>query len=294
MFQCALICTDFTDGLHRLVNFVPSLAEAGLKKVIFFHNASFIKDREIPSVDEEAAEVARQRLMVAVEKAPAGLEVQVIVRAGRPIDNILQLANEHAADIILLGMPSRSLLNEKLFGSTSMGLAQRTSIPLMTLRPQLVSTYTTEELELRCRHLFRFFLVPYDDSKAAKYLVKRLQDQFVVHSNPVLQECLLYWVVEEGGRRELRGETRMQEAREHLRNVQQQFANALSIKVNAEVVLGDRVAKTLEAANDYDISAIATSSDSLGKLLEWSVPSFTGEILRKSWHPVIYFPPGRD
>lgn len=291
MFQCALVCTDFTDGLHRLVNFVPSLAEAGLKKVIFFHNAAFIKDREIPSVDEEAAEAARQRLIVAVEKAPAGLDVQVVVKAGRPIDNILQLANEHAADIILLGMPSRSLLNEKLFGSTSMGLAQRTRIPLMTLRPQLVSTYTTEELQLRCKHLFRYFLVPYDDSQASKYLTKRLQDQFAAHPAPVLKECLLYWVVEEGGRRELRGETRLQDARNRLHDVQQEFANALGIQVHAETVLGDRIAKTLEAANEYDISAIATSSDSLGKLMEWSVPSFTGEILRKSWHPVIYFPP---
>ena len=291
MFQCALICTDFTDGLHRLVNFVPSLAEAGLKKIIFFHNAAFIKDRELPSVDEEAAEAARQRLMVAVEKAPTGLEVQVVVKAGRPIDNILQLANEHAADIILLGMPNRSLLNEKLFGSTSMGLAQRTKIPLMTLRPQLVSTYTAEELQLRCKHLFRYFLLPYDDSHASKYLVKRLQDQVTAHPAPVLKECLLYWVVEDGGRRELRGEARIQDARNRLQQVQQEFANATGIQVHAETAAGDRITKILEAANEYDISAIATSSDSLGKLMEWSVPSFTGEILRKSWHPVIYFPP---
>lgn len=294
MFQSALICTDFTDGLHRLVNFVPSLAEAGLKKIIFFHNASFIKDREIPSVDEEEAEAARQRLMVAVEQAPDGLDVQVIVMAGRPIDNILRLADDHAVDIILLGMPNRSLLNEKLFGSTSMGLAQRTSIPLMTLRPQLVSTYTTEELALRCQHLFRYFLVPYDDSKAAKYLVQRLQRQFEAHPNPALKECLLYWVVEEGGRRELRGETQMQDARKRLSEIEQQCTNSFNIQIHAKVVLGERITKILEAANDHDISAIATSSDSLGKLLEWSVPSFTGEILRKSWHPVIYFPPDRN
>ncbi|NEO51139.1 MAG: universal stress protein, partial [Moorea sp. SIO4A3] len=35
MFQHCLICTDFSDGLYRLVEFVPSLAAGGLKKIIF-------------------------------------------------------------------------------------------------------------------------------------------------------------------------------------------------------------------------------------------------------------------
>jgi nucleotide-binding universal stress UspA family protein len=272
---------------------MPSLATAGLRQIVFFHNVPLITEREIPCVDEEKAQAAHQHLSKALENVPEGVEVKIEIQPGRPIDNILKLSEEHQTDIILLGMPSRSLLNEKLFGSTTMGLAQRTNIPLMTLRPQLISTYTAEELDLRCQHLFRYLMIPYDDRKAAQYLAQRVQEQFKSHPKPTMSDCLLLWVIEEGGRRIPREQTQVQEAEQRTAEVKQDFS-ALSINVHTDVVIGDPIAKTMEAAMDYDISAIATSSDSLGRLLEWSVPSFTGEILRKSWHPVIYFPPDRD
>ena len=293
MFQRALVCTDFSDGLHRLVDFVPSLVQSGLQQICFFHNAPLLKEREIPRVDEEKAQKARDRLSVALQNSPADVEIQVEVQTGRPIDNILKLAKDHQTDVILLGMPSRSLLNEKLFGSTTMGLAQRCTTPLLTLRPQLISTYTTEELDLRCQHLFRYFLIPYDGSKAAQYLVEQVKRYFKAHPNPVLEQCLLLWIVDESGRRELRGGSQVADAEAKLTTVQQDLS-ALGIMVKTEVRVGNPVTETLSAAMDHDISAIATSSNSLGKLLEWSIPSFTGEILRKSWHPVLYFPPTRE
>ena len=36
MFESCLICTEFSDGLERLAQFVPSLAKGGLKKIVFF------------------------------------------------------------------------------------------------------------------------------------------------------------------------------------------------------------------------------------------------------------------
>lgn len=293
MFQRVLICTDFSDGLHRLVNFVPSLAASGIQQVIFFHNAPLLTEREIPCVDAEKEQSARKQLSAALQSVPEGIDVRVEVQSGRPIDNILRLAQGYKVDIILLGMPSRSLLNEKLFGSTTMGLSQRTTTPLMTLRPQLISTYTTEELDLRCQHLFRYLLIPYDGSKAARYLVERVKQQAKSHPSSSLEQCLLLWIIEESGRRELRDSGRFEVAEQELRAVKSDL-ESLGIQVHTDVRLGNRITETLEAAQVYDISAIATSSDSLGKLLEWSVPSFTGEVLRKSWHPVIYFPPGRD
>ncbi len=61
----------------------------------------------------------------------------------------------------------------------------------------------------------------------------------------------------------------------------------------AEVRQGDVLTEILEAALMDDVSAIATSSKSLGKLQELSDPSFTRELLHRSWHPIIYFPPSR-
>ncbi|NJO50364.1 MAG: universal stress protein [Leptolyngbyaceae cyanobacterium RM2_2_4] len=292
MFQRIIVCTDFSDGVYRLANCVPSLAAGGAKQIIFLHVVSLSDEREIPRPDEKKMQAARDRLSVALENVPDGVDVRVVVESGKPSDHIFNAAKTHNADLIILGMPSRNLLAEKLFGSTTMNLCQRMAIPVMTLRPQLVSTYTVEELNLRCRHLFRYLLLPYDGSAPSQYLVQQVK-QFAQQPDSSLECCMLFWVVDPSGRSgAVLKESRAKEAESKLIEVKADLAK-LGLRVETEVRLGDPVPEVLKAAEVYDISAIATSSGSLGKLIEWSVPSFTGEILRRSWHPVIYFPPTR-
>lgn len=291
MFKRPLICTDFSDYLHRLVHFVPSLAAGGMEQITFLHVAALWKEGEIPREDTEKVNQARDRLGAALQDVPDGVEVQVEVTSGRASDTILKVAKAHQADVIILGTPTRSLLNEKLFGSTTIDLAQHTTIPLLVLRPQLISAYTSEELDLRCRHLFRYLLLPYDGSDPAKYLVQQVEQR--CQESQVLEQCLLCWVVSDSGRRELRQFTPHQEAAEMLAVPQAALAQH-NLQVHTEVRVGNPVMQVLDTATMFDISAIAVSSGSLGRLIEWSAPSFTGEMLRRSWHPVLFFPPARS
>ena len=63
-------------------------------------------------------------------------------------------------------------LETRLFGSITISLTKVTSLPLMILRPQLISTYTEEELSLRCQHLWRYFLIPFNDENNDYYLIE--------------------------------------------------------------------------------------------------------------------------
>jgi len=67
----------------------------------------------------------------------------------------------------------------------------------------------------------------------------------------------------------------------------------LGLQVNTEVRLGDPYTEILDAAAEFDISAIATASDRLGKLIELPVGSFASELMRRSWYPILFFPPPR-
>ncbi|MBD2096980.1 universal stress protein [Trichocoleus sp. FACHB-591] len=292
MFQRPLICTDFSDNIQRLANFVPSLVAGGMQQIVFLHVTALWEEGEIPREDTEKVNQARDRLAVALQQVPDGVEVKVEVQSGRAIDTILKVAKTHQADVIILGTPTRSLLNEKLFGSTTVGLAQRTKTPLLVLRPQLISAYTSEELDLRCRHLFRCLLLPYDGSDPAKYLVQQIEQHCQNQPTKALEQCVLCWVVSDSGRKELRKSNQDQEIAELLAAPQAALAN-LNLQVQTEVRSGNSVTQILEVASSFDISAIAVSSGSLGRLIEWSAPSFAGEILRRSWHPVLFFPPTR-
>jgi nucleotide-binding universal stress UspA family protein len=289
MFQRVLICTDFTDGLYRLAQVMPSLAAGGLNHITFFHNVAVQSDRSIPRVDEEAMAAARDRFEDLLADAPDGTTVDVKVMSGRSSDNILRVVREQDIDVMVVGMPSRSLLTEKLFGSTTMGLVDRTPIPLLSLRPQLISTYTSEELGLRCRNLFRYLLIPYDGSDSAKHMLDNIQANLASKENQVLERCLIVWVVDDSIREELRGDHPLETAKATLEDLSKGLRDR-GLTVETLVKEGDPLEEIMLAAEQYDICAIAACPGSTGGLLRWSAPSLTQEILRRSWHPVLYFP----
>ncbi|HAJ64749.1 MAG TPA: universal stress protein UspA-like protein [Cyanobacteria bacterium UBA8543] len=292
MFQHCLICTDFADCLDRLAEFVPSLTAGGIKKLIFLHSVPLWEGGEIPRIDQGAIDKAQQRFQKRIKTLPDGVDVKIEVPSGRPVDTIPKVAKTNQVDLIIIGMPIQSLLQEKLFGSTAVGLTKACATPLLILRSQLICTYTREELNLRCQHLFQHLLIPYNDSNASKYLVQKIKEYAQKRPDNSLKECLLMWVVEEGGRKAIPKDYKLREAQQKLEPIKAELEQ-LGLQVNTEVRLGDPFVEILAAAAEYDISAIATASDHLGKFLELPVGSFAGELMRRSWYPILFFPPPR-
>ncbi|MGC9502665.1 universal stress protein [Baaleninema sp.] len=293
MFHNLLICTDFQDGLHRLVRFVPSLAAAGMRRIVFFNSVPLNEDRGIPKVDEQAIDRARERLSVALQDVPEGVEVYVEIETDRTVDNILKTIKTHECDLILLGTQNKTLLNEKLFGSTTAALVERIKIPMLVMRPALISTYTNEELDLRCRHLLRYLLVAYDGSDSAKYLVQSIREQASQRPKESLETCLLGWIIEHHGRRGVPQSETAETVQAELDEVKGDL-DALGLTVHTAVREGDRLTEFMNLAMERDVSAIAVTSPSLPRLLEWSRPNFANKLLRRSWHPVLFVPPERS
>lgn len=290
MFQSCLICTDFTDGLYRFIDCVPNLAKCGLKKIVFFHSVPLWEEGEVPRVDEEKMERAKQRLQKALDNVPDGVEVRVEVLSGKPLDTIPRVLKNHPVDVIMTGTPIKSLLQEKFFGSTSTGLAKLTPQPLNIIRPELITTYTLEELDLRCRHLWRYLLIPYNDSKTARYLIEEIKKYAKDRPENSLQQCMLMSVVDDCGRKSVLAEQRVEEAKTKIASVKEEL-EALDIEVNTLVKIGDPLQEITTAALDYDISAIAIATDYRNSLLQWTVRSFANDVMRSSWFPVLLFSP---
>lgn len=197
---------------------------------------------------------------------------------------------QYPIEVILTGTPIRSLLQEKFVGSTSNALARQTEQPLTIIRPQLITTYTKEELALRCQHLWRYLLIPYNDSKAAKYLIEQIKKYAANRPENSLKQCMLIWVVDDPGRRAILKESHVQEAKAKLASTKADLEQ-LGLEVNIEVREGNPLQEILDAALVHDISAIAIGDDYRNQLLEWTAPSFASDLLCRSWFPLLLFSP---
>ncbi len=288
MFQRCLICTDFSDGLYRFLKFVSNLAGGGIKQIVFLHCVPIKEDCDIPRVDKEKIEEAKARFAQELPEIPEGVEVITEVLSGRPLDNIPKILETYQSEVIFTGTPIRSLLQEKIFGSTTMGLGKLTPTPLTIFRPQLISTYTREELALRCEHLYRYLLIPYNNSDSAEYLIKQIKEIAQNRPEKSLEKIMLCWVVDDAGRRGVPIEYRLKEAHSKLEAVKAELEE-LNLQVNTEVRQGNPLLEILDAAVDFDISSIAIGSVAKNNLFEWTTPSFANEVLRRSWFPVLFF-----
>ena len=289
MFHRFLICTDLADGMQRLVSFVPSLAAGGARELTFLHSVPLWEEGEVPREDTDKLEAARDFLSKAKHAVPDGVTVNTVVQSGKPIDTICNAVEKYQPDLILLGAERRTLLQEKLFGSTTISLVQRISTPLMILRPNMLSAYTHEELDLRCRHLFRYLLIPYNGGERSDETIRQFKRYAENRPADSVHSLMLCWVVDDSGRKGLSKNKLLAQARETLPGLKADLEK-LDLQVDFTIRQGNPVVETLEAAEAIDVSAIAVSAARLGGLLELSSHSLTGDIVRRSFYPVIFLP----
>lgn len=293
MFEKALICTDLSDGLHRLVYCVPNLARSGLKQVIFLHSVPVWEQSTRAVLEEEKINAAKQKLSPALENPIEGMTVRVEVSNRRPIDAVREIVKTNPVDVIIMGKPLRGSVEEKLFGSTSLEVARATDVPILLFRPQLLSTYTRDELALRCEHLWKHILLPHDGDDRSRYLVDKIEEQARDRPPSSFEDCLLVRAIEETTSDRTVLDRRLKDAREDLEKVKARL-EAVGLQVTIQVRQGNRILEILEAASEDDISAIAIATDHRNNLLEWlAARRVSDEILHQIWFPLLFFSPKR-
>lgn len=288
MFRRILISTNLTDGLYRLGQFLPSLAAGGIEQIVFLHCVPFWSKGRIPREDTEKIKQAQEILSLITENIPNGMEVAIEIKSGLPIDHILKVAQTYKSEVILVGTEPKTLLSDQLFGATIIDLSARIKIPLINFPTPLLYALTAEELDLRCRHLFRYVGIPYDDTDVSRQLVAEFKRYAAQRPANSLERCMLVWIIDAGILRAVPKDSLLQEAQEKLAAIKTELLR-LGLQVDVEVRLGEPVPDLLQIAAMSDMCAIAVAGKNLGGSWDW-IRNFRRDILRGSSQPVIFFP----
>jgi nucleotide-binding universal stress UspA family protein len=101
----------------------------------------------VQTLDEQEAMVRQEALRLL---GGGGVDWEFVVRAGSPGDEIVQVADESGADLVVVGSNRHSSLHNLLLGSTAAYLTAHSRAPVLVMRSAAPnSTSVAEEMALR-------------------------------------------------------------------------------------------------------------------------------------------------
>ena len=140
-----MFTTDFSPSVAAAEREAVRLARARGAELVLAHVAgetprlgSVLSTPEVRTVFESARQWAADALAKRVtELAAEGLTARSVVRSGEPADEIVRLADEEHADMIVMGTQGRTGLERLMLGSVAERVIRRSRCPVLTVRPDV-------------------------------------------------------------------------------------------------------------------------------------------------------------
>ena len=155
MFKKILYPTDFSESAQAAFKYVKKLKDAGTEEVVLIHVyderyidvhweiESFIHENE--PVEKAKHDVIKTLLNKSYERLKElekelnenGLKTELIVKEGTPYEIINKTAEELNVSIIVMGSHGERGFIEKMLGSTTGRVLQRSKIPVLIVKPPM-------------------------------------------------------------------------------------------------------------------------------------------------------------
>jgi nucleotide-binding universal stress UspA family protein len=126
-----LFCADFSEHSDRALQYALSLAmeyNAELTTLHVLENVPATLD-----IQSETSRICRQLDRPIPEDAKNWCKVKSEVRVGRPFQEIIQVATEQQADLVIMGVRGRNAVDLALFGSTTHRVIQLGPCPVLAV-----------------------------------------------------------------------------------------------------------------------------------------------------------------
>lgn len=126
-----LACSDFSECSDRALGYAISLATEYNSELSLLHVLE-----HLPPPEQREAENARVvQLMTGKipREAQSCCKIKTVVRAGKPYEEIVKLAEEEHSDLIVVGVRGRNVLDLALFGSTTHRVLQLGPCPVLAI-----------------------------------------------------------------------------------------------------------------------------------------------------------------
>jgi nucleotide-binding universal stress UspA family protein len=147
-FRRIVCAVDFSDCSMAALEHAMSLAQEANAQLTVVHVIELPPDiprevhetvlagpRNFAEYIALAEEEGRARLADAVPtRVRASIAVDTVLAAGKPYREILRVASEHGADLLVVGVHGRGAIDRLFFGSTTQHLVRQAACPVLTIK----------------------------------------------------------------------------------------------------------------------------------------------------------------
>jgi len=294
MFARVLFPTDLTSYAHALLDCLSELKAAGLRQVVLLN---VIRESEVPLAHtpinaESLARVqwSREESLHVVRMAleGQGLSVRTRVEYGAPAREIVRVAQEERADLIVMGAQGEGAIQEFLLGGTTFNVLRLSPVPVLIQKFDVVRELGHTECRRVCHRIFARVLHPTDFSdcaNAAFNVVKRLKAAGT-------EQVLLLHVEDERVLRDQPAENLAASVHDNMESLERMRRDLVLCGLPAKVVLrhGVPFREALKVADEEDASVIVLGLRGRSAWQEMIAGGTFEKIVRESQRPVLVVP----
>ncbi len=283
-FTKALICIDFSEPSKKLIGIIEDLKKSGLKEailvsVINIHPA----DENVPFIKEtysEKRQITLDRLEELSQEAKKyGVETKEIVSFGFTGKEILNIAQEEQADLIVVGSHGKGIIKTILLGSTSFELARKSEIPVLI---EKFKDVTREEFDVVSSDKFKKVILPVDFSQSSMKVTNFVKEKDFIKDVVIVKVVAKSENIEDLDKRTKEIQNKLAEIKADL--------EAAGKNVEVRLKQGTPAEKIMEVAEQDQGSIIMISKVGTGNITELLIGSTAIDVARYSKIPVLLFP----
>lgn len=135
-----LVPTDFSNAAGASVDFAAAMAQFMGADIVLFHAFHIpIPSTEAPVVLISEEDLVNENLATlkkhakGLEEKFPGLKISCVVNSGFAAEEIPKIAMSQKVDLIVMGVGGSGMVDEYLFGSTTVGVIRHTKIPVLVI-----------------------------------------------------------------------------------------------------------------------------------------------------------------
>lgn len=292
-----LITTDGSDPAEAAAQQAFALAEqlGAAVHVISVADSSIATgvgySGDSPSVRERLRETANARATsLRDEAAERGLDATAVVREGIPAKEIVDYAEDHAIDTIVIGTSGRGGVTRAIVGSVADKVVRTASVPVVTITPDAA------EADVWASGIDSI-LLPTDGSESASDAVQRAlvlaaQLDATVHLLSVIEDNLADTLSAVTGDDVESSRQLHERATDYLKTLATDVRER-TLEITTATVEGDPAREIVDYADQNGVDMIAMGTHGRGGFERLVVGSVTDGVIRESSVPVFTVRPKR-